>query len=158
MLASGIDGEVSAIELANTPRLFNFTTGVYADFTCQMVGALVVDMKLCCCLLGAFEGLEEEAAQDLLLTQELTSAHGDVLRGLFEVLSCMFFLEDGSDRLRCTLHEVVDSVDGLTTEVKRFMAAPPRHSCFQIAVSGYGEGTLVYIAVDAVELESGRDE
>ena len=153
MLGSSVGQDVSALELATIPRLYRYATGVYADYEHQMVGALVLDIKLCCLLVSAVEKLDDEAAQELLLTQELTDDHLALLRDVLEILSCLFFLVDGSDRLRCSLHELVATADGLSSDVKGFMAAPPCHCCYQIAVPGYGEGTLIYIAVDAVSLD-----
>jgi hypothetical protein len=153
MVETCIGVEVNALPLETLPRMFTFVTGIYTDYRDSMLGALVMDPKLCCCLIGVVSGLTEEEAQDLVLAQEVLPEHLSALNEILEILSSAFFLACDSSHFRCRLYSVALAPNELEASVKSFMAAPPRHAGFQIEIPGYGEGTLVYISVDSVRLE-----
>jgi len=110
-----------------------------------MIGAVVVDTKLFCALTASLGGLSEERGQELVLLQDIPEELLGCAEELFGVLSSVFFLDDGSDRLRCKLHKVIQQARDIPPPVKAFMAAPPIHQAYQVGLSGYGEGTLLYI-------------
>lgn len=142
--------ESEVLELGTIPRIFRYYTGVYVDSNDSLVGVLVLDLKLCCLMIGALERMGEAATLELLLTQHIDDTHRETMRRVFELLSPLFFLGGESGGFQSSLYKLYESSESLTPELKAFMADPPRHACYQVAVHELGEGTMIYISVDAV--------
>jgi hypothetical protein len=158
MLEVCLGRDVDVVSLESLPRMFGFSTGVYTDFSGRMVGALVMDTKLCCALTASIGGLSEERGQELVLLQELPEELLGALDEFFGVMTCAFFLDDGSDRLRCRLQQVLAKPSDIPASMKAFMADPPLYQAYQIGLLGYGEGTLLYIGGENVLSGENSDE
>ena len=149
--------EVDVLAVESCPRMFGFSTGLYTDYGGRLIGTLVMDTKLCCALAAGLKGLGEEEGQDLVLLREFPEELQDQLEQLFDVLTSAFFLDDGSDRLRCKLYRVCSSPGDIPKAAKAFMATPPIHQAYQVSLRGYGEGTLLYIGSKDVTMEERVD-
>jgi hypothetical protein len=158
ILKSCLAREVDVVSVESCPRMFGFSTGLYTDHAGKLIGALVLDTKLCCAIAACVAGLSEEEGQDLVLMQNLPAELHPHLEELFELLACAFFLEDGSDRLRCTLYKVCLEAADLPPSVKPFMASPALHQTYQAELGAYGEGTLLFIGGDQLTLEEEANE